>query len=84
MFDEESFSDFCCILYAAVITLFTLWQHRFSITLVLKLELNFKADAAYCICSGNQDGYITSELQILRRCTLLDIIGYNYLIVYYE
>lgn len=46
---KKVLSDFCRILYAAVITLFTLWQHHFSITLVLKLELNFKADTAYCI-----------------------------------
>lgn len=36
-------------------TLFTACQQHFSIMLELKLELNFKNDAAYCMCSDNQE-----------------------------
>lgn len=65
MFDEDVFSDFCPVFkFKAVLymhrcnyTLFTSWQRRFSIMLELKLELNFKDDAAaYCMCSDNQEG----------------------------
>lgn len=36
-------------------TPFTSGQHRFSIMLELKLGLNFRDDAAYCMCSDNQE-----------------------------
>ena len=51
-------------------TLISLWRHRFSIMLQLKLELNFKNDAARCMCRDNQKDVftITPELQMVRGC----------------